>query len=177
MYAGPRTHIDDMIGSINGLFIMLNDDHGVAHVAQLLQRCQQSFVIPLMQAYGRFIQDIHDADQPRAYLTCQTYPLRLATRQGFRTPVQGQVIQTNVDQETQPVFHFFQYARGDFPAPSRDCQTLKKCLRLHYRHGCDYRQVGIIHKYIPGCFIKALPGAGRARLTALVLIQFFPDHH
>jgi hypothetical protein len=31
VHAGARTHVDDVIGQANRLFVMFDDDHGIAH--------------------------------------------------------------------------------------------------------------------------------------------------
>ena len=54
---------------------MLNHHHGVALVTQLLQRCDELSVIPLMQSYGRLVQNIKHIHQLRAYLGRQSDPL------------------------------------------------------------------------------------------------------
>ena len=38
MYARTGADIDDVIGAMNGVFVMLDDDHRIADVAQAFQR-------------------------------------------------------------------------------------------------------------------------------------------
>ena len=62
--AGAGTHVDDMIGGADGFFVVLDDDHGVAEVAQVDQRIEQPAVVALMQADRRLIKDVEHARQP-----------------------------------------------------------------------------------------------------------------
>ncbi len=63
-----RAHVDDIVGTEYGLFVVFNDNERVAQVAQMLQRIDQPLIVPLMQSYGRFIKDVHDTHQRRSYL-------------------------------------------------------------------------------------------------------------
>ena len=58
---------------------MFYDDNGVAKVAQLLQRVDESLVVTLVQAYGRLVEYIKYVDQLRAYLRGKAYALTLTT--------------------------------------------------------------------------------------------------
>ena len=44
------TDIDDVIGTHDGLFIMLYHDHCIAEIAQMKQRFEQTGIVALMQA-------------------------------------------------------------------------------------------------------------------------------
>ena len=48
MDAGLRPDIDQVIGGADRLFVMLDDDHGVAEIAQPFQRRQQAVIVALM---------------------------------------------------------------------------------------------------------------------------------
>ena len=61
---------------------MLDHDHRVAEVAQLLQGLQQAGVVALVQADGGFVQHVHDAGQARADLAGQADALASPPR-GF----------------------------------------------------------------------------------------------
>ena len=55
---------------------MLDDDHRVADVAQLLQRLQQALVVALVQADRWLVEDVHDAGEAGADLRSESNPLR-----------------------------------------------------------------------------------------------------
>ena len=56
--AGARTHVDDVIGGADGVLVMLDDEHGVAEVAQPLEGEQQPVVVALVQADARLVEDV-----------------------------------------------------------------------------------------------------------------------
>src|SRR5262249_21562878 len=70
--------IDDPVGGAHRLLVMLDDDDGVADVAESLQAGQQPFVVARVQADRRLVENVQHADQPAADLPGQPDPLRLA---------------------------------------------------------------------------------------------------
>jgi hypothetical protein len=44
--------------------VVLDDDHAVAEIAQVLERGEQPVVVALVQADRRLVQHVHDAGQP-----------------------------------------------------------------------------------------------------------------
>ena len=112
-HAGARPQVDDPVGGAHRLLVVLDDQHGVAHVAQLLQRVQQAAVVALVQADARLVEDVEHAHQPAADLAGQADALPLAARQRRRRAVQRQVVQAHVEHELQPVADLFQHLFGD----------------------------------------------------------------
>src|SRR4051812_43750631 len=57
-----RPEIDHMIRRLDGLFIVLNDDNGVAQVSETPQRCEQPLVVPLVQSDAGLVEDVEHPD-------------------------------------------------------------------------------------------------------------------
>src|SRR5256885_6288716 len=73
-----RAEVDDVIGGLEYVEVVLDDDHGVAGVDQAMQDVQQPLDIGGMQARGRLIEGIEGL--PRitpAEVFRELYPLRL----------------------------------------------------------------------------------------------------
>src|SRR5439155_11464554 len=51
-----RTEIDDEIGGAHRLFIVLDDDNRVAHVAESFEAVQQAFVVTRVETDARLIE-------------------------------------------------------------------------------------------------------------------------
>ena len=68
-------HIHKPVGREHGLAVMLHYHYGVSFVPQLLQRCDQFAVVPLVQTDARLVQDIQHIYQPGTYLSRKPYPL------------------------------------------------------------------------------------------------------
>ena len=104
--SGPRSQVDDVIGGANRLLIVLHHEHCIAQIAQTSESVQEAGVVPRMQSHGRLIQDIEDTHQSAADLSRQPNPLRLAGRERRRRPTQGEIVESNITQEPQPITDF-----------------------------------------------------------------------
>ena len=58
MNPGTRTDIKDIIRLADRFFVMFDNNHCVALIAQVLERLQQTIIVTLMQADGRFVEHI-----------------------------------------------------------------------------------------------------------------------
>ena len=95
------------------VLVVLDDDHGVADVAQVLERLEQARVVALVQADGRLVEHVEHAGEPGADLRGEPDALALAARQRAGGARQRQVIEADVVQELQPLADLLQDARGD----------------------------------------------------------------
>ena len=64
--ARVRADVDDVIGDLDHVGIVLDDEHGVALVAQLLQQLVEPVHVARVQADARLVEDVHDVDQAAA---------------------------------------------------------------------------------------------------------------
>ena len=77
--SGSRAHIDEPVCRHHGLGIMLHHHHRVTLIAQLLQRCDQLPVVPLVQSDRRFVKNIEHIDQFGTDLGSQPDSLAFST--------------------------------------------------------------------------------------------------
>ncbi|SCF65498.1 hypothetical protein [Streptomyces sp. Ncost-T10-10d] len=63
----------------------------------------EPLVVALVQPDGRLIQHVQHAGQPCSDLGRQSDPLRLPAGKGSSGPVEGEVVQADVEQEAQPL--------------------------------------------------------------------------
>ena len=110
MHAGAGADVEHVIGEANGVLVMLDHDHGIAEVAQPLQRVQQPRIVALVQADRGLVQHIEHAGQPRADLRGEPNALALAAGQGAGGARQRQIVEADVEQEGQPFADFLQHA-------------------------------------------------------------------
>ena len=62
--ARAGTEIEDVIGGADRLLVVLDDDDGIAEIAQPTQRAEQPLVVALMQADARLVEHVENAGQP-----------------------------------------------------------------------------------------------------------------
>ena len=95
------------------LLVVLDDEHGVAEVAQPLERRDQPPVVALVEPDRRLVEDVEDADELRADLRREPEPLRLAARERLRRAVELEVADADVVEERQPLAHLLQDPPAD----------------------------------------------------------------
>ena len=82
LHPGARLHVDEGVGSLDRLFVMLDDDDRLTDVAKALQGCEESGVVTRVQPDGRLVEDVEHAGEARCDLRRESDPLHLAARQG-----------------------------------------------------------------------------------------------
>ena len=174
MDAGAGADIHHIVRQSDGIFVVLDNDDRVAQVAQVGEGAQQAFVVALVQADGRLVQDIHHADQARADLAGQADALRLAAGQGVGAAIQSQVVEADIDQELQALADFLEDLVGDLAAAASQSQAAKVVASLTHRQGCDGWQCALAHPDMACLAAQAGAAAVRAGLGAEELGEFFP---
>jgi hypothetical protein len=79
--AGSGPDVDDVVGHLDGVLVVLDHQHGVAQVPEPNQGLDQPVVVPLVEPDRRFVEDVEHAHQPGADLGGQPDALRLAPGQ------------------------------------------------------------------------------------------------
>ena len=111
--AGAGPEVDDVVGGADRLLVVLDDDDGVAEIAQPRERREQRAVVALVQADRRLVEDVEHAGQVRADLRRQPDALPFAARQRRGAAAERQVADADVVQEVQPIADLAQDAAGD----------------------------------------------------------------
>ena len=111
--AGAEAHVDEVIGHGNHVGVVLDDDHGVALIAQLPQDGDQPLVVARVQADRRLVEHVQRADQRRAERRREVDALRFAARQRRRQAIERQVIEADVAQEAEAALDLLQHLVGD----------------------------------------------------------------
>ena len=133
--AGPRAQVHQVVGRSHRALVVLDHDHGVAQVAQALQRVDQALVVALVQADRGLVEDVEHPDQARPDLRGQPDALGLATRQRRGRPLQRQVAHPHVVEEAQPLVDLAQDQPGDLPLGVRQLQG-RRAIRSPGRPTC-----------------------------------------
>ena len=94
--ARRRAHVDDPVGRMHDLGIVLDDDQRVTGVAQPLHHGDDAGHVLGMQADGGLVQHEQGVDQRSAQGRRQVDPLDLAAGQGPRLAIEGQVLEADL---------------------------------------------------------------------------------
>ena len=111
--AGARAEIDDEVGRTHRFLIVLDDDDGVADIAQALEGGQQALVVAVVQADRGFVEDVEHADQSRADLRGEADALRFAAGEGVGAAVEGEIAQAHVAHQVQAAADLLEGFLGD----------------------------------------------------------------
>ncbi len=138
-FARARPDIDDVIGTPNRIFVMLDHHQRIALFAQLAQRVQQNLVVARMQADGRFVEHVAHALQVAAELRGEPDTLRFAARQARRRAIETQITEPDFLQKLQTAADFANHVARDFRVAARHLQCVDP--RARVGHG-PLRDVG-----------------------------------
>ncbi len=114
VFAGARTDIDNEIGRTHRILIMLDDEHRVTEITEMLERCNQTVIVSLVKSDGWFVQDINNADKAGADLRCKTDTLGFAAGECPRRPGECQIVKTDIHKELRSGLYFLQNLITDF---------------------------------------------------------------
>ena len=126
-FARLGAHVDDPIGRLNDVQIVLDDHHRVAQLDQPIEHVQQLGQVVEVQAGGRLVEQVERLAgiRPRQF-GGQLNALRLAARERRRRLAQPHVIEPHVAERLQHAADFGNVgeqfhgpARRSFPARRR----------------------------------------------------------
>ncbi len=75
-----RPEIDHVVRGEYRVAVVLDHDHGVAEIAELLEGLDQALVVPVVETDARLVEDVEDSHELRPDLSGEPQPLRLAAR-------------------------------------------------------------------------------------------------
>ena len=113
MDAGAGADVEHVVGGADRVLVVLDDDDGVAEVAQAPQRDQQARVVALVQADRGLVEHIEHAGEAGADLRGEADALALAARQRAGRAREREIIEPDVDQELEPVADLLEHAHAD----------------------------------------------------------------
>ena len=108
-----RADVDDPVGRVDRLLVVLDDDQGVAEVAQREQGLDEAPVVALMQPDGGLIEHVEHSGEARADLGREADALRLAAGQRAGRAAEAQVVEADLQQEVEPSPDLAQHLRRD----------------------------------------------------------------
>ena len=141
VHARAGADVDDEVGGAHGILVMLDDEHGVADVAQAAKGVEQLVVVALVQADGRLVQDIQDADEARADLRGQADALALAAGERRGRARERQVAQAHGLQKRQPGADLPHDLLGDDSHGAGELQTVDEFQFLRDRQRAEVHDV------------------------------------
>ena len=81
--------VDNPVGGVNGVLIVLNHNERVAEVPKFEQRIDESPVVALVQPDARLVEDVENAGETTADLGSESNTLSFPTRQAAGRATEG----------------------------------------------------------------------------------------
>src|SRR4029453_4873865 len=106
--AGAGTQVDDVVSDANGFLVVLDDDDGVAEIAQPRQGGEELPVIPLVETDRRLIEHVEHAGQVRADLRGEPDALPFTARQRRRAASEREIADTDVVEKPEAFLNLLQ---------------------------------------------------------------------
>ena len=150
-----------------------------------MEQPQQTIHVARVQPDRRLVENVQRIHQLRAERVRQSDALRLATREGARGAIHGQIIQSDVAQELHAVARFLQDVARNLALEVRHFERLEPRQHLIYRQLADFGDGAPANAHLQRLRLKlrALAigalhdGVALARLGGAVLEQRHQRHH
>ena len=94
--AGAGTELEHEVGLPDRGEVVLDDDHGVAEVAQPAEQREQPVGVARVEPDGRLVEHVERVDQARAQGVGERDALGLAARERARLAIEGEVPEADV---------------------------------------------------------------------------------
>ena len=96
---GAGAEIDDVVGGAHHRLVVLDDEHGVAEIAQARERADQPLVVDRVEADGGLVADVEHPHQGRPDLRREPDALPFAAGERGGGAVEREVLEPDVAQE------------------------------------------------------------------------------
>ena len=115
-----------MVGRLDHLAVVLDEDERVAQVAEALQGAEEPGVVAGVEADRRLVEDVEDAGQAAADLAGEPDALALAAGEGGRPRARREVVEADVDEELEAVADLADEVAGDVLLVAVELQALEE---------------------------------------------------
>ena len=112
--AGAGAEVEDVVGGAHDVGVVLDDEDGVAEVAQVVQDVDEPVGVAGVQADGGLVEHVERADQTRAERGGELNALRFAAGERGGEAVEREVFEADLVQEVDALADLFEELVGDF---------------------------------------------------------------
>ena len=161
---GARSHVHDIVRCPHHVLVVFHHDDRVAQVSQLFERGNQFLVVPLVEPDTGFVQNVEYAHELGADLGRQSDSLGFTARKPGSFPVEAQIADAYVQEETETVLYFLEDFMSDFLLEFVEAgfYTLDPFMEFVEAHGREFGDVLAVDTEMQGNFLKAASVAFRA---------------
>ena len=111
--ARAGAEVEEVVGGADDGGVVLDDEDGVAEVAQGVEDADELGGVAGMQADGRLVEDVERADEARAERCGELDALRFSAGERGAEAVEGKVFEADFDEEVDALANLFEDLAGD----------------------------------------------------------------
>ena len=124
-FAGAGAEVEQVVGGADDVGVVLDDEDGVAEVAQGVEDADELGGVAGVQADGGLVEHVERADQARAERSGELDALRFAAGERGAEAVEREVVEADFVEEVDALADFFEDLAGDLRAATArvgDCR-------------------------------------------------------
>ncbi len=127
--ARAGAEVEQVVGGADDVGVVLDDEDGVAEVAEVVHDADELGGVARVQADGGLVQHVERADQARTERRGELNALRFAAARGGAEAVEGEVVEADLLQEADALAHLFEDLAGDLHLRGESVSASKNSLR------------------------------------------------
>src|SRR6185436_19394137 len=133
-----RAEVENVIGAADGIFVVLDNEDGIAEVTKAFEGFEEAFVIALVQADARFVENVENTDKASADLGGEADALSFAAAETAAFAIQSEVTEPDVFEEAEARTDLFDHLGGDFFFERGEFNRSEKFVGLVDGHGANF---------------------------------------
>ena len=166
--ARAGAEIEEMVGGADDVGVVLDDEDGVAEIAQGVEDADELGGVAGMQADGGLIQYIKCADEAGAERCGELDALRFAAGERGGEAVEGEVVEAYLDEEVDALADLFEDLAGDLDLRGGEFEVVEEGLGGGDGEGGDFADVFVVDEDGAGLGAEALAVAVGAEGVAAI---------
>ena len=127
-FSGSGTEVEEVVGGADDVGVVLDDEDGVAEVAELFHDVDELGGVAGVEADGWFVEDVEGSDEAGAERRGELDALGFAAGEGAGEAVEGEVVEADLVEEVGALADLFEDLSGDLGLGGRGCRASKKAL-------------------------------------------------
>ncbi len=172
-FAGSGTEVEEVVGGADHVGVVLDDEDGVAEVAEVVEDADELGGIAGVQADRRLVEHVKRAHELRAERGCQLDALRFAARERGGEAVEREVVEADGVEEVQALLDLVQDASGDLFVHGCELESPEEAVSVGNGERCGIADVPAANADGAGFSSQALAFAfGTERIAAILA-----EHH
>ena len=135
--ARAGAEVEEMVGGADDAGVVLDDEDGVAEVAQGVKDADELCGVARVQADGGLVENVKRTDQARAERCGELDTLRFAAGERGAEAVEGEVFEADLDEEVDALADLFEDLAGDLNLRGGELQIVEEGLGCGDGEGGD----------------------------------------